>query len=44
MNKTIGKVCNMLYRNDITTLAFYGHSSEAIKFFSMWQWKLESEV
>ena len=26
-------------RNDITTLAFYGHGSEAILFFSMWQGK-----
>ena len=24
-------------RNDITTLAFYGHGSETILFFSMWQ-------
>ena len=27
-------------RNDITTLAFYGHGSEAILFFSMWQGKV----
>ena len=28
------------HRNDITTLAFYGHGSEAILFFSMWQGKV----
>ena len=27
-------------RNDITTLALYGHGSEAILFFSMWQGKV----
>ena len=27
-------------RNDITTLAFNGHGSEAILFFSMWQGKV----
>ena len=27
-------------RNDITTLAFYGHGSESILFFSMWQGKV----
>ena len=31
----------MVYsRNDITTLAFYGHGSEAILFFSMGQGKV----
>ena len=29
-----------VFRNDITTLAFYGHGSEAILFFSMWQGKV----
>ena len=30
----------MKVRNDITTLALYGHGSEAILFFSMWQGKV----
>ena len=30
----------IIYRNDITTVALYGHGSETILFFLMGQWKV----